>query len=212
MPGKSHGQRVAISFSRESSWPRDQAQVSCIGRQILYCWATREALLNAIHELNIICKYPQFLNLEGVDFKGCYRIVIASLVAQMVKNPSAKQETWVWSLVSILEWEMATHANILAWRIPWTEEPGRLQPMGRKQSDTPEWLTLSLFSAITCTLQNKDWVWYRGTCKRSKVTKQRTLNRLMVLSFIIMRLVLPFQILSSPSYLLIRIWLPTLTC
>ena len=56
----------------------------------------------------------------------------ASLVAQMVKNLSAVQETWVQSLVQEdpLEKGMATYSSILAWRIPWTEEPGRLQSMG----------------------------------------------------------------------------------
>ena len=51
-----------------------------------------------------------------------------SLVAQMVKNLPAMQETWVQSLggEDPLEKGMATHSNILAWRIPWTEEPGRL--------------------------------------------------------------------------------------
>ena len=46
----------------------------------------------------------------------------------MVKNPPAMQETWVRSLVweDPLEKGMATHSSILAWRIPWTEEPGRL--------------------------------------------------------------------------------------
>ena len=39
---------------------------------------------------------------------------------------------------------MATHSSVLAWRIPWTEEPGGLQPMGRKESGTTEQLTLSL--------------------------------------------------------------------
>ena len=53
----------------------------------------------------------------------------ASLVAQMLKNLSAMQETWVRSLgcEDPLEKRMATHSNILAGRIPWTEEPGRLQ-------------------------------------------------------------------------------------
>ena len=53
-------------------------------------------------------------------------------MAQMVKNPLAKQETWVQSLglEDPLERETATHSSILAWRIPWTEEPGRLQSMG----------------------------------------------------------------------------------
>ena len=52
----------------------------------------------------------------------------ASLVAQMVKNLPATQETWVQSLgwEDLLEKGMATHSNILAWRIPWTEEPGGL--------------------------------------------------------------------------------------
>ena len=40
----------------------------------------------------------------------------------------------------LLEKEMATHSSIFAWRIPWTEEPGRLQSMGCKESDTTEWL------------------------------------------------------------------------
>ena len=52
----------------------------------------------------------------------------ASLVAQMVKNLPAMQETQVQSLdwEDPLEKEMATHSSVLAWRIPWTEEPGRL--------------------------------------------------------------------------------------
>ena len=56
----------------------------------------------------------------------------ASLVAQMVKTPSTMQETQVQSLgqEDPLEKEMATHFSIPAWRMPWTEEPGRLQFMG----------------------------------------------------------------------------------
>ena len=62
----------------------------------------------------------------------------ASLVAQLVKNLPAMQETWVQFLgwEDPLEKEMATHSSILAWRIPWTEEPGRLQSMGSQESDT----------------------------------------------------------------------------
>ena len=56
----------------------------------------------------------------------------ASLVAQMVKNLPATQETQVQSLglKDSLEKGMTTHSSILAWRIPWTEGPGRLQSMG----------------------------------------------------------------------------------
>ena len=53
-------------------------------------------------------------------------------MAQMVKNLPVMQETRVWSLgrEDALEKGMATHSSILAWRIPWTEEPGGLQSMG----------------------------------------------------------------------------------
>ena len=55
----------------------------------------------------------------------------ASLVAQMVKNLPAMWETWVWSLGwgDPLEKEMAAHSSILAWKIPWITEPGRLPPV-----------------------------------------------------------------------------------
>ena len=58
--------------------------------------------------------------------------VWASLVGQTVKNSPAMQETWVQSLgwEDPLEEDMATYSRILAWRIPWTEEPGGLQSMG----------------------------------------------------------------------------------
>ena len=67
--------------------------------------------------------------LGNITWKG------ASLVAQTVKNLLVMQETWVQSLY----WEdplgrgMATHSRILAWKIPWTEKPGRLQFMGSQR-------------------------------------------------------------------------------
>ena len=59
----------------------------------------------------------------------------APLVAQMVKTLPAMQETWVQSLSweNPLEKGMAPHSRILAWRIPWTEKPGRLQSMGSQR-------------------------------------------------------------------------------
>ena len=56
----------------------------------------------------------------------------ASLIAQLVKNLPAMQETWVRSLgqEDPLEKEMANYSSILAWKIPWTEESGGLQSMG----------------------------------------------------------------------------------
>ena len=52
----------------------------------------------------------------------------------MVKNPPPMQESWgsIPGLEDPLEKEMATHSSILAWRIPWTEEPGRLESRGCK--------------------------------------------------------------------------------
>ena len=55
---------------------------------------------------------------------------MAFLLAQMVKNLPAIQETWVQPLEDPLEKGMATHSSILAWSIPWTQEPGGLQSMG----------------------------------------------------------------------------------
>ena len=59
----------------------------------------------------------------------------ASLVAQLVKNLTAMQETQVRSLgqEDSLEKEMATHSSILAWEILWTEEPGGLPSMGSQR-------------------------------------------------------------------------------
>ena len=61
-----------------------------------------------------------------------YKTMDISLMAEMVKNLPAMQETWARSLGwdDPLEKEMAIHSGILAWRIPWTEEPGGLQSVG----------------------------------------------------------------------------------
>ena len=56
---------------------------------------------------------------------------MTALVAQMVKHMPTVRETWVQSLgwEDLLEKEMATHSSIFVWKIPWTENPGRLQSM-----------------------------------------------------------------------------------
>ena len=77
-------------------------------------------------------------------FSGYFTQEEASLVVQMVKNLPVMRETRVQSLgrEDPLEKEMATHYNILAWRVPWTEEPGGLYSPW--ESDTTEQLILSL--------------------------------------------------------------------
>ena len=70
-------------------------------------------------------------------FTHKYSEEMASLVAQTVKNLPAMQEIWVQSLgwEDPLEKGMATYSSILDWRIPWTEEPGRLQSLGSQKVD-----------------------------------------------------------------------------
>ena len=77
---------------------------------------------------------------EGIGYLLHYSW--ASLMAQTVKNPPAMQETWVWSLgwEDPLEEGMATNSGILAWRILWTEESGRLQSM-QSQRVRHNWAT-----------------------------------------------------------------------
>ena len=83
-------------------------------------------------------------------------------VAQMVKNLPVVQETWVQSLVweDPLERGMATHSTVLAWRIPWTEEPGGLySPWGLKESDMTEWWTLFILFASMWNEHSCMMVW-----------------------------------------------------
>ena len=74
-----------------------------------------------------------------------------SLVAQKVKNPSAVWETWVWSLgwEDSLEEGMAIYSSILAWMIPWTEEPGELLSTG-SQRVGHNWSDLGATAAASC--------------------------------------------------------------
>ena len=66
--------------------------------------------------------------------------LIGAVIAQLVNHLPAMQETRVQFLgrEDPLEKEMGTHSSILAWRIPWTEEPGGLQSMGSQESDMSE--------------------------------------------------------------------------
>ena len=72
-------------------------------------------------------------------------------MAETVKNLSAMQETWVQSLgwEDLLEEGVATHSSILAWRIPWTEEPGGLQYIGlQSQTRLSDWTELTDLSRV----------------------------------------------------------------
>ena len=95
---------------------------------------------NNLHNLHLPQTHVHFSGLISFSPMSLW----ASLVAQKVKNLPAMGETMVWSLgrEDLLKKGMATHASTLAWRISWTEEPGRLQYMEwRKGSEATEWLT-----------------------------------------------------------------------
>ena len=102
-------------------------------------------------------------------------------MAQMVKNLPAMQETQLGSpgRKDSLEKGMATHTSILAWRIPWTEEPGGLySPRGRKESDTTERLTLThlqnCFGASLMTVKNMPAIqetWVRSLGRKDPLEK-----------------------------------------
>ena len=119
------------------------------GQSANICWIIEKA-----RELqkNIYLCFIDYVNVfDCVDHNKLWRILKdiglpdhltvavgqASLVAQMVKNPPAMQETLVRFLgqEDPLEKDMATHSSILAWRIPWTEESCRLQSIGSQESD-----------------------------------------------------------------------------
>ena len=84
----------------------------------------------------------------------------ASLVARMVKNLSAMWETWVgsWGWENSLEKRTATHSSALAWKTPWTEEPGRLQSIASQRVEH-DWATNTLifFLVITVLTQSPGW-------------------------------------------------------
>ena len=83
--------------------------------------------------------------------------ITSPLVAQLLKNPPAMQETPGWSLgqKDPLEKGWATHSSVLAWRSPWTEEPGGLQPMGLQRLRY-DWATnTTLFTRVLPNV----WEW-----------------------------------------------------
>ena len=89
----------------------------------------------------VICKMGGILPTAKGLCKDSMKVKRVSLVAQMVKNLPAMQETQVQSLgqEDTLEKGMATHSSILAWEIPWTEEPGGLQSkQSRKEFNEPK--------------------------------------------------------------------------
>ena len=135
-------------------------------------WGTNEHLLSSFRPISMILSFPGSIKMchwetfghsswarypwsgssniwffsHHVKIINSVYLIEASLVAQSVKNPPMMQETWVRSLgwENPLEKQMARHASILAWEIPWTEEPGGLQSM-RSQRVGHDWATSLYF-------------------------------------------------------------------
>ena len=94
-----------------------------------------------------------------------------SLVAQMVKRLPTMRKTWVRSLGrgDLLEKEMATHSSTLAWKIPWMEEPCRLQSMG-SQRVGHDWATSM---SMSCQRHTSGWA-HQGNMQRRRERALRT--------------------------------------
>ena len=99
----------------------------------------------------------------------------------MVEHLPAMQETWVLSLSQEdpLEKEMATHSSIIAWKIPWMEEPGSYSPWGCKELDRTEQLTLSLSAFFMVQLSHP----YMTTGKTIALTIKTFVGKVMSLLY-----------------------------
>ena len=106
------------------------------GESILTKTEDRNRIYQDENRYTIGCQDPEYYFLHFLYFLLHIILIVASLVAQMAKNPPAMQDTQVLSREDPLEKEMATHPSIFAQRIPWTEEPGGLQPTRSQKSRT----------------------------------------------------------------------------
>ena len=118
------------------------------------------------------------------------------LAAQAVKNLPIMQETWVRSLgrEGPLEEGMATHSSVLAWRSPWTEEPGGLSPWGCKESYMTEQPTYILYSYIyVCIYIYINTCIYNPTVQTHYTDMQITEYRQYAKSISVLKITLNFR-------------------
>ena len=143
------GRTTTITTNSNSTAPEEMPQGSDVARSI----RVERLWRGSAEEFEDVYSYPLFLRTEdqyskdarskwhsGAKERNHLPLVWTSLVAQTVKRLSTMRETWVRSLgwEDPLEKEMAVHSSTLASKIPWTEEPCRLQSMG---SQSPTWLS-----------------------------------------------------------------------
>ena len=124
------------------AWLADSLPLSHWGSPLRTCSdeqfiAPDNNILNLIVLSNSVLKYLLTQGQTSVSLLWGSLWYLRGFPCSSVKNLSAMQETWVRFLgwEDPLDKEIATHSGILAWRIPWTEEPDRLQSMGSQESD-----------------------------------------------------------------------------
>ena len=142
---ENNGLHATISQSRELIFTK---QLKALSKQFILKWLKDIVKAQAVVVI-ITTKSPRKVKIFlKVGF------LQSSLVAQMVKHLSTMQETWVRSRGrdDPLEKEMATHSSTLAWKIPWTEEPGRLQSIG-SQRVRHDWTTSLQFGFLYSNAQ-----------------------------------------------------------
>ena len=125
-----------LHFKYSHTWPVVSALNVGLEYSFLHCM--NNSLLVTVHLVTALGTGKTFTDIFMCGF-AC------QVLTQTVKNLPAMQEMWVWSLSqeNTLKKEMATHSSILAWRIPWTEEPGSLQSMGSQRIEH-NWVTNTL--------------------------------------------------------------------
>ena len=143
---------VAFPFSRGSSQPRDRSQVLCIAADSLPAEPQGKPKLQTsfyFHPFFYWCVFSVLRSYPVSHISITRYFSLASLVAQRLKRLPPMGETRVWSLgrEDPRGKEMVTHSSTLAWRIPWTEEPGRLQSMG-SQRVGHDWATSLHFTSL----------------------------------------------------------------
>ena len=167
---------VVTSSCKGSSWPRNRTQVSCIVGSFFTNRATREAwgMGTCSQQWQTVASLkpqdePQIRKCQ--TFEGNYSSeTTASLIAPTVKRLPAVRETRIRFLgrESPLEKAMAIHSSTLAWKIPWTEEPDRLQSRG-SQRVGHDWATSLHFTALKEELHSENRTNTQGTNENSEI-------------------------------------------
>ena len=107
---------------------------------------------NVCFHMALGCQDSDSFSMYLIIFSPFFRVYGASLMAQTVKRLSAMQDTQVWSLgwEDPLKKEMTAHSSILAWKIPWIDEPGKLPSMG-SQRVRDDWAISLHFTSLHFT-------------------------------------------------------------